>query len=160
MVSIPQALVHIQITHKRASSLLCQYLVPRAPPDLSRDTGVTRDGKTLQPYTSHSRIPSPADGPGFLYAFVDSDVYWKVGMTSDYDRRKAEWDRQCPCPSRVWLPPVRVVWRRKAGASVDLASTALTVCSKAHIEIFIFPGHWWYIWITIVLPVLARAAAA
>ncbi|KAH7868989.1 hypothetical protein F5051DRAFT_432608 [Lentinula edodes] len=89
-------------------------------------------------YTSkRSRVPSPADGPGFLYAFVDSDVYWKVGMTSDYDRRKAEWDRQCPCPSRVWLPPVRVVWRRKAGASADLASTALTVRA---IMVLVFPA--------------------
>ncbi|KAJ3858279.1 hypothetical protein EV359DRAFT_69136, partial [Lentinula novae-zelandiae] len=49
-----------------------------------------------------------ADGPGFLYAFVDHGVFWKVGMSIDYDRRKAEWERQCPCPSRVWLPPMRV----------------------------------------------------
>ncbi|KAJ4498600.1 hypothetical protein C8R41DRAFT_864500 [Lentinula lateritia] len=74
------------------------------------------------------RVPSPADGPGFLYAFVDSGVSWKLGMTIDYDRRKAEWERQCPCPGRVWLPPMRVLRRRKSG-------------SKAHIEIFLIPGH-------------------
>ncbi|KAJ3850679.1 hypothetical protein EV368DRAFT_66378 [Lentinula lateritia] len=93
------------------------------------------------------RVPSPADGPGFLYAFVDSGVYWKLGMTIDYDRRKAEWDRQCPCPGRVWLPPMQVLRRRKSG-------------SKAHIEIFFIPGHWFVVWETIVLPVLARVVAA
>ncbi|KAJ3874714.1 hypothetical protein F5051DRAFT_431124 [Lentinula edodes] len=97
-----------------------------------------------------SRVPSIADGPGFLYAFVDHGVFWKVGMSIDYDRRKAEWERQCPCPSRVWLPPMRVLRRRK---SESLAHLLLELacfdrprihcfnCSKAHIEIFLIPGH-------------------
>ncbi|KAJ4468483.1 hypothetical protein C8R41DRAFT_871172 [Lentinula lateritia] len=76
-------------------------------------------------YTSRrSRLPSPADGPGFLYAFVDSDVYWKVGMTSDYDRRKTEWDRQLYGEGKLNR------WRTfywNIGASADLAIAVLTV---------------------------------
>ncbi|KAJ3916896.1 hypothetical protein F5877DRAFT_68649 [Lentinula edodes] len=76
-------------------------------------------------YTSRrSRLPSPADGPGYLYAFVDSDVYWKVGMTGNYDRRKAEWDRQLYGEGKLNR------WRTfywNIDASADLATTVLTV---------------------------------
>ncbi|KAJ3892277.1 hypothetical protein GG344DRAFT_64761 [Lentinula edodes] len=77
--------------------------------------------KLLALYVSRrSRVPSLADGPGFLYAFVEHGVYWKVGMSIDYDRRKAEWERQCPCPSRFWLPPMRVLRRRKSESLAHL----------------------------------------
>ncbi|KAH7867708.1 uncharacterized protein C8R40DRAFT_1075394 [Lentinula edodes] len=39
-----------------------------------------------------SRSVSLADGPGFLYAFVEYGHRWKIGMTNSYNRRKAEWD--------------------------------------------------------------------
>ncbi|KAJ3897633.1 hypothetical protein F5879DRAFT_927683 [Lentinula edodes] len=106
--------------------------------------GVLHSGVLLPPHFPSERS---ADGPGFLYAFIDHGVYWKVGMSVNYDRRKAEWDRQCLCPGRVWLPPMRVLRRRKSG-------------SKAHIEIFFIPGHWFVVWETIVLPILARVVAA
>ncbi|KAJ3884149.1 hypothetical protein GG344DRAFT_84495 [Lentinula edodes] len=76
-------------------------------------------------YTSRrSRLPLPADGPGFLYAFVDSDVYWKVGMTSDYDRRKAELYGAGKLHTFYW----------NIGASADLASTVLIV-RTVHVSI-------------------------
>ncbi|KAJ3850691.1 hypothetical protein EV368DRAFT_66391 [Lentinula lateritia] len=54
-----------------------------------------RSGTGTPPGPGRSRVPSLADGPGFLYAFVDHGVYWKVGMSINYDRRKAEWERHC-----------------------------------------------------------------
>ncbi|KAJ3888006.1 hypothetical protein GG344DRAFT_68345 [Lentinula edodes] len=39
-----------------------------------------------------ARGVSLADGPGFLYAFVDHGHLWKIGMSDNYDRRRAEWD--------------------------------------------------------------------
>ncbi|KAJ3869060.1 hypothetical protein EV359DRAFT_60192 [Lentinula novae-zelandiae] len=61
-----------------------------------------------------ARCVSLADGPGFLYAFIEYGHCWKIGMTDNYDRRKAEWDCQCPCPDRVWLPPLHVPRRRRS----------------------------------------------
>ncbi|KAJ3722352.1 hypothetical protein C8R42DRAFT_641758 [Lentinula raphanica] len=49
-----------------------------------------------------SRSTSLADGPGFLYAFVDRGHRWKIGMTKDFARRKGEWDRQCPSAYRSY----------------------------------------------------------
>ncbi|KAJ4497565.1 hypothetical protein C8R41DRAFT_865346 [Lentinula lateritia] len=40
-----------------------------------------------------ARGVSLADGPGFLYAFVEYGHHWKIGMTDNYDWRKAEWDQ-------------------------------------------------------------------
>ncbi|KAJ3738993.1 hypothetical protein DFH05DRAFT_1464105 [Lentinula detonsa] len=67
-----------------------------------------------------ARATSLADGPGFLYAFVDRGRDWKLGMTSNFDRRKAQWDNECPCAHRRWLPPIRVTRRRRAGRN-DIA---------------------------------------
>ncbi|KAJ3833227.1 hypothetical protein F5878DRAFT_646116 [Lentinula raphanica] len=67
-----------------------------------------------------SRPTSRADGPGYLYAFVDHGHLWKLGMTNNFDRRKAEWDRRCPSPDRRWMPPIAVRRRRRA----DLAFAA------------------------------------
>ncbi|KAJ3818245.1 hypothetical protein F5880DRAFT_1617551 [Lentinula raphanica] len=61
-----------------------------------------------------SRPTSRADGPGYLYAFVDHGHLWKLGMTNNFDRRKAEWDRRCPSPDRRWMPPIAVKRRRRA----------------------------------------------
>ncbi|KAJ3740097.1 hypothetical protein DFH05DRAFT_1559863 [Lentinula detonsa] len=41
--------------------------------------------------------------------------YWKLGMTSDFDRRKAQWDNECPCAHKQQLPPIRITRRRRAG---------------------------------------------
>ncbi|KAJ3709481.1 hypothetical protein C8R42DRAFT_649362 [Lentinula raphanica] len=61
-----------------------------------------------------SRSTSPADGPGYLYAFLDNGLYWKVGTTNNITRRRREWDRDCPCASRRWLVLVPVRRRRRA----------------------------------------------
>ncbi|KAJ3874539.1 hypothetical protein F5051DRAFT_431274 [Lentinula edodes] len=68
-----------------------------------------------------ARVISPADGPGFLYAFVDGGVLWKVGMTKDFDRRRAQWDNQCPFPGRIWMAPVPTMTRRRAKSIAHLA---------------------------------------
>ncbi|KAJ3722853.1 hypothetical protein C8R42DRAFT_641196 [Lentinula raphanica] len=61
------------------------------------------------------RPTSPADGPGFIYAFLDDGCRWKIGMTRDFTRRQAEWNRSCPCGARVWMPPIAVTRRRRMG---------------------------------------------
>lgn len=61
---------------------------------------------------------SEADGQGYIYAYVDRDI-WKVGMTNDFVRRQEEWDKHCPYPCRIWLPPIRVVNRRRAGVFLE-----------------------------------------
>ncbi|KAJ3884841.1 hypothetical protein GG344DRAFT_71031 [Lentinula edodes] len=68
-----------------------------------------------------ARVISPADGPGFLYAFVDGGVLWKIGMTKDFHRRRAEWDNQCPFPGRIWMAPVPTMTRRRAESIAHLA---------------------------------------
>ncbi|KAJ3872471.1 hypothetical protein F5051DRAFT_507096 [Lentinula edodes] len=112
---------------------------------------------------------SPTDGQGFLYAFVDNGNCWKIGMSNHYQRRKTEWERQCPCANRIWLPPIRVSWRRR---SESLAHLSLELecfdrphiycahCRKNHIEKFIFIGSWYSVWRTVIRPTLVRAAVA
>ncbi|KAJ3898436.1 hypothetical protein F5879DRAFT_927058 [Lentinula edodes] len=56
---------------------------------------------------------SDADGEGYLYAYVDSDG-WKIGMSNNFVRRQEEWDKDCPSPWRIWLPPIQVANRRRA----------------------------------------------
>ncbi|KAH7870674.1 uncharacterized protein C8R40DRAFT_1073184 [Lentinula edodes] len=56
---------------------------------------------------------SDADGEGYLYAYVDSDG-WKIGMSNNFVRRQKEWDKDCPSPWRIWLPPIQVANRRRA----------------------------------------------
>ncbi|KAJ3709991.1 hypothetical protein DFJ43DRAFT_1162335 [Lentinula guzmanii] len=67
-----------------------------------------------------ARATSLADGPGFLYAFVDRGRDWKLGMTSDFDRRKAQWDKECP-----YEEPDTSNW--KSNAWIGLNVIALTV---------------------------------
>lgn len=57
---------------------------------------------------------SDADGNGYLYAYVHANE-WKIGTTNDFIRRQRQWNQDCPDPSRLWLPPVRVSNRRRAG---------------------------------------------
>ncbi|KAJ3714485.1 hypothetical protein C8R42DRAFT_646412 [Lentinula raphanica] len=67
-----------------------------------------------------SRPTSRADGPGVLYAYVDRGHFWKIGMTNNFTRRKEEWDRRCPSLNRIWMPPVAVRRRRRAGMVVSM----------------------------------------
>ncbi|KAJ3765768.1 hypothetical protein FB446DRAFT_709195 [Lentinula raphanica] len=67
-----------------------------------------------------SRPTSRADGPGFLYCFLDNGVFWKSGMMNNIARRRREWDRNCPCPTRRWLVFVAVARRRRAEALAHL----------------------------------------
>ncbi|KAJ3829002.1 hypothetical protein F5880DRAFT_1657692 [Lentinula raphanica] len=63
---------------------------------------------------------SPADGWGVLYAYLDNGVDFKVGMTSNFARRRREWDRQCPCPTRIWMDTLPVAHRRRAESLAHL----------------------------------------
>ncbi|KAJ3712735.1 hypothetical protein DFJ43DRAFT_1035483 [Lentinula guzmanii] len=114
-----------------------------------------------------ARATSLADGPGYLYAFVDCSRYWKLGMTSDFDRRKAQWDNECPCAHRRWLPPIRVTRRRRAESlahlllemrSMDRPKRYCAHCRRTHIEIFVFRGHWNWTWRIVIRPLLLRVA--
>ncbi|KAJ3748661.1 hypothetical protein DFH05DRAFT_1456654 [Lentinula detonsa] len=104
-----------------------------------------------------ARATSLADGPGYLYAFVDRGRYWKLGMTSDFERRKAQWDNECPRVHRRWLPPVRVTRRRRAGPNA-IALIDFGPGRRTHIEIFVFRGHWNWTWRIVIRPLLLRVA--
>ncbi|KAJ3781771.1 hypothetical protein GGU10DRAFT_336084 [Lentinula aff. detonsa] len=111
-----------------------------------------------------ARSTSLADGPGYLYAFVDRGRYWKLGMTSNFKRRKAQWDNECPCAHRRWLPPIRVTRRRRAGhllleiKSIDRPKRYCPHCRRTHIKIFIFRGQWNWTWRIVIRPLLLRVA--
>ncbi|KAJ3909530.1 hypothetical protein F5879DRAFT_62583 [Lentinula edodes] len=114
-----------------------------------------------------SRPKSAADGLGVLYAFVDhGGTLWKVGHTNNFPRRRAEWDKQCPCPDRVWLPPVPVPRRRRAAHLLleivcqDRPRTYCAQCAKIHTEKFVFSGSIFTVWNMIIKSVLKRVATA
>ncbi|KAJ3990853.1 hypothetical protein F5050DRAFT_1716561 [Lentinula boryana] len=88
-------------------------------------------------------------------------------MTSDFDRRKAQWDKECPCAHRRWLPPIRVSRRRRAESlghlqleikCLDRPKRYCAHCRHTHIEIFVFRGHWNWTWQIIIRPLLLRVA--
>ncbi|KAJ3767794.1 hypothetical protein FB446DRAFT_792882 [Lentinula raphanica] len=116
-----------------------------------------------------ARSTSPADGPGFLYVFVDNGTRYKVGMTKNFARRRAEWDRQCPCLNREWKKPIAVRRRRRAEALAHLLLELACfdrpyihcpTCGKTHREIFLFNGNQANVWRSVVSPLLAIAANA
>ncbi|KAJ3963340.1 hypothetical protein EV361DRAFT_967699 [Lentinula raphanica] len=119
--------------------------------------------------TRRTRSTSIADGPGFLYAYIDHGRQWKVGMTCNFERRKMEWDRQCPSSKRRWMPPIAVLRRRRAETLAHLllenrCSERPRIycprCRKTHIEIFRFKADWRLTWRNIVQPLLIKAARA
>ncbi|KAJ3809515.1 hypothetical protein F5876DRAFT_66389 [Lentinula aff. lateritia] len=103
------------------------------------------------------RAISNADGPGYLYAYVDGSI-WKVGMSNDFVCRQKEWDKDCPCPWRIWFPPIRVANRRRAESLVHLLLEMQCLdrpriycpsCQRAHFEKFLFSEPWHVVWSTI-----------
>ncbi|KAH7871655.1 uncharacterized protein C8R40DRAFT_1072400 [Lentinula edodes] len=73
-----------------ASSLTARLSNPSRLPQM---TSPRSSGQLRALYASRrARGVSLADGPGFLYAFVDHGHLWKIGMSDNYDRRRAEWD--------------------------------------------------------------------
>ncbi|KAJ3926862.1 MAG: hypothetical protein NXY57DRAFT_1042906, partial [Lentinula lateritia] len=103
------------------------------------------------------RVISNADGPGYLYAYVDGNI-WKVGMSNDFVHHKEEWDKDCPCPWRIWFPPTLVANRRRAESlahllleiqCLDRPRTYCPSCQRAHFEKFLFSEPWHVVWSTI-----------
>ncbi|KAJ3817491.1 hypothetical protein F5880DRAFT_1511734 [Lentinula raphanica] len=114
-----------------------------------------------------ARPTSRADGPGYLYAYIDNEHLFKIGMTKDFVRRKAEWDRRCPSSNRKWMPPIPVARRRRAESLAHLLlelwctsrpRTYCLHCRKTHVEIFVFSSESSVAWEEIVYPLLIRAA--
>ncbi|KAJ4469354.1 hypothetical protein C8R41DRAFT_870995 [Lentinula lateritia] len=64
------------------------------------------------------RLVSPSDGRGWLYAYLDGGIEWKIGMSKDFVRRRRDWEKRCPCRNRKWFPPVPVANRRRAANQV------------------------------------------
>ncbi|KAJ3717344.1 hypothetical protein C8R42DRAFT_644601 [Lentinula raphanica] len=96
------------------------------------------------------RSTSGADGPGYLYAFNDRGGLWKIGMSNNFVRRKAEWDRWCPSSTRRWMPPIAVARRRRAETLAhlllemrcsDRPRIRCFRCQRTHIEIFLFSAN-------------------
>ncbi|KAJ3720650.1 hypothetical protein C8R42DRAFT_643035 [Lentinula raphanica] len=122
--------------------------------------------------TRKLRSISPADGRGFLYAYLDDGVDWKVGMSNNFARRRREWDRQCPCPTRIWMEPLPVAKRRRAeslahllieGICTDRPRKHCAKCRRHHQEIFSFrvadnSVDTLAVWEDLVYPLLVRAA--
>ncbi|KAJ3817642.1 FACT complex subunit SPT16 N-terminal lobe domain-containing protein, partial [Lentinula raphanica] len=121
-------------------------------------------------YTKRRARPtSRADGPGYLYAFIDDGRRFKIGMTKDFGRRKAEWDKQCPSTKRRWMAPIAVTRRRRAEALAhlllelecsDRPRIRCLHCRKKHTEIFVFAPKRATAWRDIVKPLLLKAALA
>ncbi|KAJ3753284.1 hypothetical protein EV360DRAFT_87930 [Lentinula raphanica] len=105
-----------------------------------------------------ARATSSADGQGYLYAYVDHGRRWKVGMARDFERRRKEWDQQCPCEDRIRMNPIATTRRRRAES---LAHLSLELecsdrpkdycghCRRKHVEIFLFSDDWVYDWMNI-----------
>ncbi|KAJ3715442.1 hypothetical protein C8R42DRAFT_645842 [Lentinula raphanica] len=80
-----------------------------------------------------ARPTSPADGPGFIYAFIDKGSRFKIGMTRNFDRRRTQWDRQCPSNRRRWMPPLAVQRRRRADPELD-ALIAIKITTRSSLS--------------------------
>ncbi|KAJ3963287.1 hypothetical protein EV361DRAFT_957258 [Lentinula raphanica] len=115
-----------------------------------------------------SRSVSLADGPGYLYAFLDGRQ-WKIGMARNFARRKAEWNRQCPYPKRRWMHPIWVARRRRAESLAHILLELVCIdrprefchhCWKTHFEKFVFHANRSFAWKKIIRPRLLRAARA
>ncbi|KAJ3975719.1 hypothetical protein EV361DRAFT_887327 [Lentinula raphanica] len=88
-------------------------------------------------------------------------------MTNDINRRKVEWDRRCPSPTRIWMPPIIVRRRRRAEALAhlllelrcfDRPRVRCFRCRRVHVEIFSFSAERSFVWRKIVLPLLLMAS--
>ncbi|KAJ3753324.1 hypothetical protein EV360DRAFT_74600 [Lentinula raphanica] len=115
------------------------------------------------------RLTSLADGPGFLYAYVDYGHRWKIGMAKNFARRKREWDKECPSSNQRWMPPIVVQSRRRSESLVHLLLESWSAdrprlycphCRRRHVEVFEFPENRRFAWRNIVRPLLVRAARA
>ncbi|KAJ3870353.1 hypothetical protein F5051DRAFT_447878 [Lentinula edodes] len=62
----------------------------------------------------------PSDGFSWLYAYVDWDGEWKIGMMNNFRRSQQQWDQCCPRLKRIWFGPIGVANRRRAVAHVLL----------------------------------------
>ncbi|KAJ3924851.1 MAG: hypothetical protein NXY57DRAFT_865626, partial [Lentinula lateritia] len=47
-----------------------------------------------------------ADGPGWIYIFLEGNVTYKVGRTTNVLRRIREWKRSCPASPKTWLSAI------------------------------------------------------
>ncbi|KAJ3821424.1 kinase-like domain-containing protein, partial [Lentinula raphanica] len=136
-----------------------QIIASSAPPMAKRVTPKLRALLSFR----RSRPMSRADGPGFLYGFLDNGMFWKAGMTKNVARRRREWDRNCPCLTRRWLVFFAVPRRRRAEALAHLLleqrchDRPQIYCRKVHREVFVFNGPWWFVRATIIRPVFALA---
>ncbi|KAJ3767360.1 hypothetical protein FB446DRAFT_793263 [Lentinula raphanica] len=116
-----------------------------------------------------ARSTSRADGPGYIYAFVDRRRRFKIGMTKNFAQRRAQWDKQCPSSTRRWMPPIAVKSRRRAEALAHLSlefhcadrpKIRCGHCRKKHVEVFVFAGNGSVVWNNLVYPLLQKAARA
>ncbi|KAJ3933657.1 MAG: hypothetical protein NXY57DRAFT_1037451 [Lentinula lateritia] len=133
-----------------------------------RSVWTSNEGRAVLRAASTS-ISSRTSDLSFLYAFVDGGVLWKIGMPKDFDRRRAEWDNQCPFPGRIWMAPVPTMTRRRAESLAHLALENSCLdrprvwcnnCGRQHVEFFVFTGNPGQVWPTIISPILANAAVA
>ncbi|KAJ3709429.1 hypothetical protein C8R42DRAFT_649387 [Lentinula raphanica] len=73
-----------------------------------------------------SRSTSRADGPGYLYAFLDNGQFWKIGMSNNIGRRRRS-GIELPVSYSKMASCCCVARRRRAGR-------------KTHREVFTFNG--------------------
>lgn len=78
---------------------------------------------------------SDADGPGFLYAYVNNNK-WKISTMNNFTCRQKQQDKSCPDISRLWLPPIKVANQQRAGEFCIYCPLLLPICvteSLAHL---------------------------
>ncbi|KAJ3863508.1 hypothetical protein EV359DRAFT_64745 [Lentinula novae-zelandiae] len=88
-----------------------------------------------------ARSVSLADGPGFLYAFVDHGHLWKIGMSDNYDRRRAEWNHLASGAHDVEGVTLRSLSSSETGDAFGEGKFGQCLCAAhLHKVMYILPG--------------------
>ncbi|KAJ3803572.1 hypothetical protein F5876DRAFT_54307 [Lentinula aff. lateritia] len=66
-----------------------------------------------------------ADGPGWIYIFLEGNVTYKVGRTNNVSRRIREWKRSCHTSPKTWLAAIWTPYAHRTERLVHLALEAI-----------------------------------
>ncbi|KAJ3858632.1 hypothetical protein EV359DRAFT_87434 [Lentinula novae-zelandiae] len=65
-----------------------------------------------------------ADGPGWIYIFLEGNVTYKVGRTNNVSRRIREWKQSCHASPKTWLAAIWTPYAHQTERLVHLALEA------------------------------------
>ncbi|KAJ3924683.1 MAG: hypothetical protein NXY57DRAFT_1083074 [Lentinula lateritia] len=69
-----------------------------------------------------------ADGPGWIYIFLEGNITYKVGHTNNVSCRIREWKRSCHTSPKTWLAAIWTPYAHRTECLVHLALEA--VCNS------------------------------